>query len=67
MGKETLTVEAGVYEAYKVVAKGKNLAEQLEMTYWLRPDFGRAIKTIFRLSRGAYWSWEWAKHPREKS
>jgi hypothetical protein len=66
LGKETLTVEAGVYEAYKVVSKGKNLAEQLEMTYWLHPDFGRAIKTIFRSSRGAYWSWEWAKHPREQ-
>jgi hypothetical protein len=66
IGKETVTVEAGVYEAYKVIARGKNSFEDLEMIYWLHPDFGRAIKTIFRSSRGAYWSWEWAKHPREK-
>ena len=63
LGKETLSIEAGVYEAYKVVAKGGNSFERLEMTYWLHPDFGRPVKVVFRSAR-SYYSWEWAKHPR---
>ena len=66
LGRETVAVEAGVYEAYKVTARGKNSFEELEIIYWLHPDFGRPIKSVFRSSKGVYYSVEWAKHPREQ-
>lgn len=66
-GKETISIEAGSYETYKISIKGENSFEKMEMTAWLHPDFGRAVKTTYKSSRGANWTWEWARHPREKS
>jgi len=66
LGKENITVEAGTYETYKIRVKGGNIREQMEMISWVHPDFGRAVKILWKSTTGAYWSWEWAKHPRQK-
>lgn len=63
VAKETITVEAGAIETYKVVSKGVNRFSEVEMTIWFSPDFGVPVKMITKVNKTDVESIEWAKMP----